>query len=160
MGFAPVVSRRAISYMDSLEIATGVLSLTAPSIEGWAGKERADMARRVNDYGADLVQRRPDRFGFFATLAPPDVDAALTEVGRAFDQLKVDGVVLMSNYEGVYLGHPSFEPVWKELDRRGAVVYIHPQNRRCHCCREYRDRSRTILSIRRGLPSILSRLAT
>jgi 6-methylsalicylate decarboxylase len=116
----------AISYMDSLEIATGVLSLTAPSIEGWAGKERADMARRVNEYGADLVQRRPDRFGFFATLALPDVDAALSEVGRAFDQLKVDGVVLMSNYEGVYLGHPSFEPLWRELNRRGAVVYIHP----------------------------------
>jgi predicted TIM-barrel fold metal-dependent hydrolase len=116
----------AIDYMDSLEIATGLLSLTAPSIDGWAGKERADMARRVNDYGADLVQRHPDRFGFFATLALPDVDAALTEVGRAFDQLKVDGVVLMSNYEGVYLGHPSFEPVWKELNRRGAVVYIHP----------------------------------
>jgi aminocarboxymuconate-semialdehyde decarboxylase len=72
------------------------------------------------------VERRPDRFGFFATLALPDVDAALTEVGRAFDQLKVDGVVLMSNYEGVYLGHPSFEPLWKELNRRGAVVYIHP----------------------------------
>jgi len=116
----------AITYMDSLEIATGVLSLTAPSIEGWAGKERVDMARRVNDYGAGLVQRRPDRFGFFATLALPDVDAALTEVGRAFDQLQVDGVVLMSNYEGMYLGHPSFESVWKELDRRGAVVYIHP----------------------------------
>ena len=116
----------AISYMDSLEIATGMLSLTAPAIEGWAGKERADMARRVNDYGAGLEQRRPDRFGFFATLALPDVDAALTEVGRAFDELKVDGVVLMSNYEGVYLGHPSFETVWKELDRRGAVVYIHP----------------------------------
>src|SRR5258708_33724583 len=116
----------AIRYMDSLEIATGLLSLTAPSIEGWAGKERADMARRVNDYGADQVERRPDRFGFFATLALPDVDAALTEVGRAFDQLKVDGVVLMSNYEGVYLGHPSFEPLWKELNRRGAAVYIHP----------------------------------
>jgi predicted TIM-barrel fold metal-dependent hydrolase len=116
----------AISYMDSLEIGTGMLSLTAPAIEGWAGKERADMARRVNDYGAGLVQGRPDRFGFFATLALRDVDAALTEIGRAFDELKVDGVVLMSNYEGVYLGHPSFEAVWKELDRRGAVVYIHP----------------------------------
>jgi len=116
----------AIGYMDSLEIATGVLSLTAPSIEGWAGKERANMARHVNDYGADLAQRRPDRFGFFATLALPDVDEALTEMDRAFDELKVDGVVLMSNYEGVYLGHPSFEAVWKELDRRGAVVYIHP----------------------------------
>jgi len=75
--------------MDSLEIATGVLSLTAPSIEGWAGNERADMARRVNDYGAGLVQRRPDRFGFFATLALPDVDAALTEVGRAFDDRNI-----------------------------------------------------------------------
>jgi hypothetical protein len=45
----------AINYMDSLEIATGVLPLTAPSIEGWAGQERADMARRVNDHGADLA---------------------------------------------------------------------------------------------------------
>ena len=71
--------------MDSLEIATGVLSLTAPSIEGWAGHERADRARRVNDYGAGLVQRRPDRCGFCAMLALPDGDAALTEVGRAFD---------------------------------------------------------------------------
>ena len=75
----------AISDMDSLEIATGVLSLTAPSIEGWAGHARADMAWRVHDDGAGLVQRRPDRCGFFATLALPDVDAALIEVGRAFD---------------------------------------------------------------------------
>jgi 6-methylsalicylate decarboxylase len=67
--------------MDSLEIATGVWSLTAPSIEGWDGHERADRARRVNDDGAGLVRRRPDRCGLFATLALPDVDAALTEVG-------------------------------------------------------------------------------
>jgi hypothetical protein len=77
----------AVTYMDSLEIATGVLSLTACSIEGWAGNERADMARRVNDYKVGLVQRRPDGFGFFATLALPDADTTLTEVGRALDEL-------------------------------------------------------------------------
>ena len=75
----------AISDMDSLEIATGVWSLTMPSIEGWAGHERADKARRGNDDGTGLVQRRPARCGSFATPALPDVDAALTEVGRAFD---------------------------------------------------------------------------
>ena len=75
----------AISDMDSLEIATGVWSLTAPSIEGWAGNVRADKARRGNDDGAGLVQQHPDRCGCFATLVLPDVDAALTEVGRAFE---------------------------------------------------------------------------
>ena len=116
----------AVSFMDSQEIATSIVSLTAPGIEGWASGERADAARRVNDYGADLARQRPDRFGYFATLALPDVDAALIEIARAFDELGADGVILHSNFDGVYLGHPSLEPVWKELDRRAAVVYIHP----------------------------------
>ncbi len=116
----------AVSFMDSQEIATSIVSLTAPGIEGWVSEERADVARRVNDYGADLTRQLPDRFGCFATLALPDVDAALAEIARAFDELGADGVILHSNFDGIYLGHPSLKPVWKELDRRAAVVYIHP----------------------------------
>jgi aminocarboxymuconate-semialdehyde decarboxylase len=71
--------------MDDEEIAVAMLSLTAPGIEGWrVGKERTEIARRVNDYGASLVQPRPDRFGYFATLPLPDIDSALKEIDRAY----------------------------------------------------------------------------
>jgi aminocarboxymuconate-semialdehyde decarboxylase len=113
--------------MDDEGIAIAMLSLTAPGIEGWqVGEERNAIARRVNDYGASLVQEHPDRFGYFATLALPDVNSALSEIDRAYDQLKVDGVVLHSNYSGSYPSDPTFEPVWEELNRRNAVVFIHP----------------------------------
>src|SRR3984893_16575407 len=118
---------QAIRFMDDEGIAVAMLSLTAPGIDGWrVGHDRTDMARRVNDYGASLVRERPDRFGYFATLALPDVDSALKEIDRAYDQLKIDGVVLHSNYGGIYLADPAFEPVWEELNRRSAVVFIHP----------------------------------
>ncbi len=115
-----------LKFMDDEEIAVSVLSLTAPGIEGWEGDERTEMARRVNDYGAQLMDQRPDRFGYFTTLALPDVDAALSEIERSLDVLHVDGVTLHSNYDGVYLSDPRFDPVWQELDRRSATVFVHP----------------------------------
>ncbi|KVV21678.1 amidohydrolase [Burkholderia multivorans] len=116
----------ALAFMDSVEIATGVLSLTAPGVKGWHGQEKRDIARKVNDYTADVVAKHPTRFGNFATLPLPDVDGTLAEIDYTFDSLNVDGVVLLSNYEGVYLGDPVFEPVWAELNRRHAVAFIHP----------------------------------
>ena len=115
-----------LGFMDEEEIAVSLLSLTAPGIEGWRGAERIDIARRVNDYGAELVSRRPDRFGYLATLALPDVDAGLAEIRRACDELGVDAVCLHSNFDHVYLGDDRFLPIWEELDRRSAVVFIHP----------------------------------
>jgi len=116
----------AIAFMDSQQIATGVLSLTAPSVVGWQNAERCEMARRVNEYTAELVSKQPDRFGNFATLPLPDVEGALSEVAHAFDVLHADGVVLLSNYQGKYLGDVAFEPLWAELNRRASVVFIHP----------------------------------
>ena len=115
-----------LKFMDDEEIAVSVLSLTAPGIEGWEGAARIDIARRVNDYGAQLMDQHPDRFGYFTTLALPDVDAALSEIERSLDVLHVDGVTLHSNYDGVYLSDPRFDPVWQELDRRSAIVFVHP----------------------------------
>jgi 6-methylsalicylate decarboxylase len=116
----------ALRFMDEEEIALSVLSLTAPGVDGWKGDDRLDITRRVNDYGAALVQRHPDRFGYFATLALPDVDAALGEIARAYDELHVDGIVLHSNFDGIYPGDPRFDRVWEELETRSATVFIHP----------------------------------
>jgi 6-methylsalicylate decarboxylase len=116
----------SLAFMDAQQIATAVLSLTAPGVTGWEAAGRREMARRVNEFGAELVARWPGRFGSFATLPLPDLEAALRELEYAFDLLRADGVVLLSNYAGHYLGDPAFGPLWSELDRRAAVVFIHP----------------------------------
>ncbi len=116
----------AIEFMDSQAIATGILSLTAPSVVGWAQLQRRDMARQVNEYTAGLVAQHPGRFGNFATLPLPDLDGALAEIDHSLEELAADGVILLSNYDDKYLGDEKFDPVWAELDRRAAVVFIHP----------------------------------
>jgi predicted TIM-barrel fold metal-dependent hydrolase len=116
----------AIAQMDSLEISTGILSLTSPGIVGWVPKSQADTARKVNEYTADLVSRNPLRFGNFATLPMPNIDASLVEIEFAFDTLHADGIIMFSNYGDNYLGDAQFLPLWQELNRRKAVVFIHP----------------------------------
>ena len=127
---APVIPlwtpESAVTFMDSQEIAVGVLSLTSPGIIRWEPSERRSMARRVNEYTAELVAKRPDRFGHFATVPLPDVDGALLELEYALDALHADGVILLGNYADKYLGDPIFEPLWAELDRREGVVFLHP----------------------------------
>ena len=118
--------QHALDFMDSLQIQTGVLSLTAPGVAGWQGKGAADMARQVNEYTANLVSQHPTRFGNFVTLPLPDVDAAIRELEYAFSELHADGVVLLTNYNGIYLGDARFRPLWQALDNLGAVVFIHP----------------------------------
>lgn len=115
-----------VAFMDDERIAVSMLSLTAPGIEGWKGADRTAIARQVNDYGAELVTHHPDRLGYLATLALPDVDAGLAEIRRCYDELGVDGICLHSNCEGVYLGDDRFLPIWEELDQRTAVVFVHP----------------------------------
>lgn len=116
----------AIALMDAEHIATGVVSVSSPGTHfGDDGKAR-DLARRVNEFGAELVKDRPDRFGLFASLPLPDVDGSIAEAAYAFDELRADGVVLMSNVRGRYLGDSAYEPLWAELERRDAVVFIHP----------------------------------
>jgi 6-methylsalicylate decarboxylase len=75
---------------------------------------------------AELIQERPDRFGGFAALPLPDVDGALRALEYGLDVLKLDGVVLFSNARGIYLGDTRFSPLFDELERRGAVVFVHP----------------------------------
>lgn len=118
----------AVAFMDDGGIDTGILSVTAPGVvlNGFTAADAQTLAIAVNDQTAEVVKDRPDRFGFFASLPLPDVDGAIAEAARAFDELSADGVVLQSNVHGRYLGDPSFEPLWAELNERSAVVHIHP----------------------------------
>ncbi|MFH8337865.1 amidohydrolase family protein [Streptomyces sp. AM6-12] len=116
----------AIAMMDRRSIATGVLSVSSPGTHFGDDAEARALARNVNEHAAELVKDRPDRFGLFASLPLPDVDGALAETAYALDELHADGVVLMSNVHGRYLGDKEFAPLWAELDARGAVVFIHP----------------------------------
>ena len=116
----------AIAMMDRRSIATGVLSLSAPGVHFGDGTAARSLARRVNEFGAELVKDRPDRFGQFAVVPLPDIDGALVEAAHALDVLHADGIVLLSNAHGRYLGDKEFEPLWAELDARAAVVFIHP----------------------------------
>ncbi|MDX3452381.1 amidohydrolase family protein [Streptomyces sp. ME02-8801-2C] len=116
----------ALEMMDRRSIATGMLSYAAPLAAPGDLDGARTGARNVNEYTAELVKNRPDRFGLFAVLPLPDVDGALAEAAHALDELNADGVMVLSNAQGRYLGDPEFEPLWAELDRRSAVVLVHP----------------------------------
>ncbi len=124
----------SIEAMDRNGIQTAVTSISAPGL--WFGntKETVDLCRHCNEYAADLSRDHPDRFGVFASLPLPDVDASLKEIAFALDELKADGIGLLTSYGDRYPGDPAFAPVFDELNRRKAVVYFHPTNAPCNQC--------------------------
>ena len=124
---------QSIDDLDRGGVAAAVISVTNPGL--WFGDNAATarVARACNEYGAKLVQQYPTRFGLFAAMPLPDVDATLTEIEYAFDTLRADGIGLFTSYGDEWLGNPAFRPVMEELNRRKAVVHVHPTA--ANCCR-------------------------
>jgi predicted TIM-barrel fold metal-dependent hydrolase len=128
-GFATWHPEAALEVMDRQGIATAILSMVLWTAM-FAAPDDAAAARRVarcsNEAAAEAIRSHPGRFGGFARLPLPDVDAALVEIHYALGTLRLDGVVLLSNHDGVYLGDSRLDPVFDELSRRKAVVFLHP----------------------------------
>ena len=110
-----------VALMDRLGIATSLLSISTPGVHLAADAAAGDLAREVNEAGRRAVVDFPGRFGLLGSLPLPDVDAAIAEIAHCIDHLDVDGFVLLTNISGIYLGDPVWDPVFRELDRRGGA---------------------------------------
>ncbi len=121
--------KNALEDMDKAGVTLAINSSTLP--EQIKGEARRAYSRENNEYMARLVADYPGRFGMFANLPLPDVDATLKEIEYAFDVLKADGVHMITSYENHWLGDKIFAPVFDELNRRKAVIYTHPHGPAC-----------------------------
>ena len=121
----------ALEHMDRAEIESAITSITSPGIwfEGDDGARAR--ARDCNEFGATMMRDHPGRFGMFAAIPVPDIDGSLAEIAYAFDVLKHDGIGVLTSYAGKLLGDPEFDPVFDELQRRNAKVFVHPT---MSCC--------------------------
>ncbi len=123
----------AIEEMDRTGVATAMLSMSTPGLSMLSNNRDTvrKLARACNEYAAGLLRDYPGRFGNFAALPLPDVDGSLAEAAYALDVLKADGIGLLSSYGEKYPGDPSFKPLFAELNRRKAVVFVHPTSPQC-----------------------------
>jgi predicted TIM-barrel fold metal-dependent hydrolase len=124
-------ARDHVALMDRLGIAASLLSISTPGVHLGDEAAASDLAREVNQAGRRAVVDFPGRFGLLGALPLPDVDAAIAEIAHCIDHLDVDGFVLLTNVSGIYLGDPVWDPVFYELNRRGARVLIHPTSPVC-----------------------------
>jgi predicted TIM-barrel fold metal-dependent hydrolase len=117
---------KSLRTMDDNGITAAVVSVSTPGI--WFGDlaQAGHLARLCNEFAAQMVADYPGRFGFFATLPLPDAQGSLAELQHAAENLKCDGIALMTNYGDRYLGDSGFDTVFAEINRRGLVVYVHP----------------------------------
>jgi predicted TIM-barrel fold metal-dependent hydrolase len=128
MAWTPEAS---LAAMDEAAVRTAILSISSPGVHFGDDRQARDVAQACNDYAAALCKAHSGRFRFFAALPLPDVDGAIREAERALSLEDVRGVGMLSNYGGRYLGEPLFKPLFEWLNRRGAVVYVHPTDAPC-----------------------------
>jgi aminocarboxymuconate-semialdehyde decarboxylase len=119
-------AEHSLESMDRNGIGVSITSISSPGF--WFGNvdETKKLVRTCNEFAASLRANRPSRFGMFAHLPLPDVDASLAEIEYAFDVLDADGIALVTSYDSNYPGDAAFWPIFEELNRRKAVVFFHP----------------------------------
>ena len=127
--FAGWTPERDLAQMDGAGVSTAIV--LAGLVVGPDPEQNRRLARAWNTYGASLGRDHPGRFGLFAALPMRDVEGSLAEIDFAYDQLHADGVGLATNYGELWLGDPSFQPIWDKLNARRAVIFVHPTDAPC-----------------------------
>jgi predicted TIM-barrel fold metal-dependent hydrolase len=122
---------KSIDDMGKNGVATAMLSLAVSGVAFDAGEAGRSLARKSNDYGAQLVKDHPANFGLLAALPMPDPKGSLVELEYAFDTLHADGIALLSSYGDRWLGDSTYTPVFEELNRRKAAIFVHPNAPNC-----------------------------
>ncbi|MGH7391750.1 MAG: amidohydrolase family protein [Candidatus Rokuibacteriota bacterium] len=122
---------KSLADMDRAGVATALTSITTPALRFLDDAGARKLARECNEYSARLAADSRGRFGMFAVMPMPYVDATLHEIAYALDTLRADGIGLLTSYGDKWLGDPAFVPVMDELNRRRAVVYTHPTTANC-----------------------------
>jgi predicted TIM-barrel fold metal-dependent hydrolase len=132
---SPVQSWKLDATLDQMDrggVATAILSLpTGLNLPDLNAEQSRHLARLVNEYVVQTMKDHPGRFGLFAFMPMPDLEGTMKEIEYALDVLKADGIVLNTSYGEKWLGHPDFKPVMDELNRRKAIVYVHPLAPQC-----------------------------
>ena len=123
--------QKSLEDMDKSGIATSLLSLIQPAMAIGNVASNRRLSREANEYAAKVVRDHPGRFGSYAAIPYTDTEGCLKEIEFALDTLKAEGFCLMTSYSGKYLGDPVFFPVLEELNRRNAIVYVHPLSPQC-----------------------------
>lgn len=127
-GYPAWTPELALEFMAQNNVGYAVNSISPPGVH-FGDHAKADaLARRCNDYLAELMQDYPDKFGGLGILPLPSVEHALAEIDRAYDVLKLDGVSLLASYGTTFLGDPVFDPILAALNERDAVVFVHPNS--------------------------------
>lgn len=109
-------------------VKKSILSISSPGTHLVPGQDALarNLARRCNEFAADLKNRKPEQFGFFATLPLPDIQGSIEEIEYGSENLNPDGFSFLTNHHGHYIGDALFEPVFAALNARNAIVFIHP----------------------------------
>ena len=115
-----------LAHMDEYGIDRALLLLTAPGVQVVRPSEGPALAREANDIAAEACKRHPDRFSALAAFDPRDVNRAVEEIERAMGELKLNGAVLNSHFQGHYLDEAEYWPILEALEANDAALYIHP----------------------------------
>jgi aminocarboxymuconate-semialdehyde decarboxylase len=112
--------------MDRVGIDVEVVSLSTPNVFFTDAQHQPEIARMVNDAYAELIALHPARFKGFASIPMDNPDAALSELHRSIDELKLNGVILLSNIGGKPLTSAEYKPFFAEANRMKLCILLHP----------------------------------